>query len=67
VVPLAIFAASSSDIFGRLTLRAGIPMANPSAFIGSSTSIGTSICIAVCITLFTELAQALFVGTGANP
>ena len=57
VVLLAILAASSSDISGPPTLRAGIPSANPSAFIGSSTSIGTPICIAVCIPVFTELAR----------
>lgn len=60
VVLLAILAASSSDISGPPTLRAGLPSANPSAFIGSSTSIGTPICIAVCIPLFTELAKILF-------
>lgn len=56
VVLLAVLAASSSDISGPPTLRAGLPTANPSAFIGSSTSIGTPICIAVGIPLFTELA-----------
>ena len=60
VVLLAILAASSSDISGPPTLRAGIPSANPSAFIGSSTSIGTPICIAVGIPLFTELARIVF-------
>ena len=50
VVLLAILAASSSDISGPPTLRAGIPT-NPSAFIGSSTSIGTPICIAIGILL----------------
>jgi hypothetical protein len=60
VVLLAILAASSSDISGPPTLRAGIPTANPSAFIGSSTSIGTPICIAIGIPLFTELAKVIF-------
>jgi hypothetical protein len=60
VVLLAILAASSSDISGPPTLRAGIPSANPSAFIGSSTSIGTPICIAIGIPLFTELATIVF-------
>lgn len=41
VALLAIIAASSSDISGPPTLRAGIPSANPSAYIGSSTAIGT--------------------------
>lgn len=60
VVLLAILAASSSDISGPPTLRAGLPTANPSAFIGSSTSIGTPICIAIGIPLFTELAIMVF-------
>lgn len=60
VVLLSILAASSSDISGPPTLRAGIPSANPSAFIGSSTSIGTPICIAIGIPLFTELALIVF-------
>ena len=60
VVLLSILAASSSDISGPPTLRAGIPTANPSAFIGSSTSIGTPICIAIGIPLFTELATIVF-------
>jgi hypothetical protein len=60
VVLLAILAASSSDISGPPTLRAGIPTANPSAFIGSSTSIGTPICIAIGIPLFTELVKVVF-------
>ncbi len=60
VVLLAILASSSSDISGPPTLRAGLPSANPSAFIGSSTSIGTPICIAIGIPLFTELATIVF-------
>ena len=60
VILLSVMAASSSDISGPPTLRAGIPAANPSAFIGSSTSIGTPIAIAVCIPLFTALAQIVF-------
>ena len=60
VVILAIMAASSSDISGPPTLRAGIPAANPSSYLGASTSIGTPIAIAVCIPLFIALAQALF-------
>ncbi|WP_199671169.1 sodium-dependent bicarbonate transport family permease [Salinibius halmophilus] len=60
VVLLSILAASSSDISGPPTLRAGIPSANPSAFIGASTSIGTPICIAIAIPLFTQLAIAVF-------
>jgi hypothetical protein len=59
VVILSIIAASSSDISGPPTLRAGIPSANPSAYIGSSTAVGTPIAIAVGIPLFIGLAQAL--------
>lgn len=59
VVILAVIAASSSDISGPPTLRAGIPSANPSAYIGSSTAVGTPIALAVGIPLFIGLAQAL--------
>jgi hypothetical protein len=59
IVILAVIAASSSDISGPPTLRAGIPSANPSAYIGSSTAIGTPIAIAVGIPLYMALAQAL--------
>jgi len=60
VVLLAVIAASNSDISGPPTLRGGIPRANPSAFIGASTSIGTPIAIAVCIPLFVALAEIVF-------
>ena len=59
VVLLSVIAASSSDISGPPTLRGGIPSANPSAYIGSSTAIGTPIAIAIGIPLFIGLAQAL--------
>ncbi|MCG6137761.1 MAG: sodium-dependent bicarbonate transport family permease [Nostoc sp. LLA-1] len=59
VVVLAVIAASSSDISGPPTLRAGIPSANPSAYIGASTAIGTPIAIGVGIPLFLGLAQAI--------
>ncbi|MEL6580083.1 MAG: sodium-dependent bicarbonate transport family permease [Cyanobacteria bacterium J06621_12] len=59
VVIMAVIAASSSDISGPPTLRAGIPSANPSAYIGSSTAVGTPIALAVGIPLFIGLAQAL--------
>jgi uncharacterized protein len=59
VVVLAVIAASSSDISGPPTLRAGIPSANPSAYIGASTAIGTPVAIGLCIPLFLGLAQAL--------
>ena len=59
VVILSVIAASSSDISGPPTLRAGIPSANPSAYIGASTAIGTPVAIALGIPLFIGLAQAL--------
>jgi hypothetical protein len=58
-VVLAVIAASSSDISGPPTLRAGIPTANPSAYIGSSTALGTPVAIAVCIPLFIGIAEVL--------
>lgn len=59
VVMLSVIAASSSDISGPPTLRAGIPSANPSAYIGASTAIGTPIAIGLCIPFFVGLAQAI--------
>lgn len=59
VVILAVIASSSSDISGPPTLRAGIPSANPSAYIGASTAIGTPIAIGLAIPLFIGLAQAI--------
>ncbi|NEN88303.1 MAG: sodium-dependent bicarbonate transport family permease [Okeania sp. SIO3H1] len=59
VVIMAVIAASSSDISGPPTLRAGIPSANPSAYIGSSTAVGTPVALALGIPLFIGLAQAL--------
>ncbi len=60
VVLLAVIAASNSDISGPPTLRGGIPSANPSAYIGASTSVGTPVAIAICIPLFIALAQVVF-------
>ena len=57
VVLLSVIAASSSDISGPPTLRGGIPSANPSAYLGSSTAIGTPVAIAIGIPLFIGLAQ----------
>ncbi len=62
VVILAVIASSSSDISGPPTLRAGIPSANPSAYIGSSTAVGTPVALALGIPLFIGLAQALIGG-----
>lgn len=59
VVILAVIASSSSDISGPPTLRAGIPSANPSAYIGASTAVGTPVAIGLCIPFFIGLAQAL--------
>ena len=59
VVILAVIACSSSDISGPPTLRAGIPSANPSAYIGASTAIGTPIAIGLGIPLYIGLAQVL--------
>ena len=59
VVLLSVIACSSSDISGPPTLRAGIPSANPSAYIGASTAIGTPVAIALGIPLYIGLAQAL--------
>jgi hypothetical protein len=58
-VVLAVIAASSSDISGPPTLRAGIPSANPSAYIGASTAIGTPVAIAICIPLFIGVAEMM--------
>jgi hypothetical protein len=60
VIMLAIFAASNSDISGPPTLRVGIPTANPSAYIGASTGIGTPVAILICIPLFITLGIAVF-------
>ena len=60
VILLAVMAASSSDISGPPTLRAGIPQANPSSYIGASTSVGTPVAIAIGIPLFISLGQAVF-------
>jgi hypothetical protein len=60
IVLLAVLAGSSSDISGPPTLRAGIPTANPSAYVGASTSIGTPVAIAIGLPLYVGLAQALF-------
>ncbi len=60
VILLAVIAASNSDISGPPTLRAGIPTANPSSFIGSSTGVGTPVAIAICIPLFLALGELVF-------
>ncbi len=60
VILLAVIAASNSDISGPPTLRAAIPTANPSAYIGASTSVGTPVSIAICIPLFIAMGQMAF-------
>ena len=60
VILLSVIAASNSDISGPPTLRGGIPTANPSTYIGASTSVGTPVAIAICIPLYVALAQVAF-------
>jgi len=59
VVLLAVMAASSSDISGPPTLRAAIPSANPAAYVGASTSIGTPVAL-LSIPLYLALAEIVF-------
>jgi len=59
VILLAVMAGSSSDISGPPTLRAAIPSANPSAYIGASTSIGTPVAL-LSIPLYIALANVVF-------
>lgn len=58
VVLLSVMAASSSDISGPPTLRAALPDANPSAYVGTSTGIGTPVAI-FSIPLFMALADVV--------
>ncbi|MEM9967882.1 MAG: sodium-dependent bicarbonate transport family permease [Pseudomonadota bacterium] len=57
VVLMAVMASSSSDISGPPTMRAALPEANPSAYVGTSTGIGTPIAI-LSIPFYIALAQA---------
>ncbi|MBT8411954.1 MAG: sodium-dependent bicarbonate transport family permease [Octadecabacter sp.] len=59
-VLLAVMAASSSDISGPPTLRGALPKANPSAYVGTSTGLGTPIAI-LSIPLWIALADR-FIG-----
>ena len=61
IVLLAVMAASSSDISGPPTLKGALPEANPSAYVGTSTGLGTPVAI-LAIPLWIALAEAL-VGT----
>jgi hypothetical protein len=60
VVLLSVMAASSSDISGPPTLRGALPEANPSAYVGTSTGIGTPVAI-LSIPLYIMLAE-YFIG-----
>ncbi len=60
VIILSVIASSNSDISGPPTLRAGIPSANPSSYIGASTSVGTPVAIAIGIPLFIALGKIVF-------
>ncbi len=60
VILLAVIAASNSDISGPPTIRAGIPTANPSIYIGTSTGLGSVVAIAICIPLFLALGKLVF-------
>ena len=60
VIILAVIASSNSDISGPPTLRGGIPSANPSTYIGASTSVGTPVAIAIGIPLFIALGEVVF-------
>lgn len=60
VILLSVIAASNSDISGPPTLRGGIPSANPSTYLGASTSLGTPVAIVICIPLFIALGKIVF-------
>ncbi|KIN74008.1 sodium-dependent bicarbonate transport family permease [Sulfitobacter guttiformis] len=60
VVLLAVMAASSSDISGPPTLRGALPEANASAYVGTSTGLGTPVAI-FTIPLWIWLAD-IFIG-----
>lgn len=57
-VLLAVMAASSSDISGPPTLRAALPRANPAAYVGASTGIGTPVAM-LSIPVWLALAEVL--------
>ncbi|MCL0030392.1 sodium-dependent bicarbonate transport family permease, partial [Thermodesulfovibrionales bacterium] len=60
VIMVAIIASSNSDISGPPTIRAGIPSANPSCYIGTSTGLGTAVAIALCIPAFIAVGIHVF-------
>ena len=58
VILLAVMAASSSDISGPPTMRTALPEANSSAYVGTSTGLGTPVVILI-IPLFMALAELM--------
>ena len=58
VVLLAVMAASSSDISGPPTMMAAIPRANPAAYLGASTGIGTPVAL-LLIPVWVALAEVV--------
>lgn len=58
VILLAVMAASSSDISGPPTIRGALPEANSSAYVGTSTGLGTPVAI-LSIPFFVALADML--------
>jgi hypothetical protein len=58
VILLAVMAASSSDISGPPTMRTALPEANSSAYVGTSTGLGTPVAI-LSIPLFMALAELM--------
>ncbi len=58
VILLAVMASSSSDISGPPTMRATLPEANPSLYVGTSTGLGTPVAI-LSIPLWIALAQVV--------
>jgi hypothetical protein len=60
VVLLAVMASSSSDISGPPTMRGALPEANPSAYVGTSTGLGTPVAI-LSIPLWMALSE-MFIG-----
>ena len=58
VILLTVMAASSSDISGPPTMRGALPEANSSAYVGTSTGLGTPVAI-MSIPLWIALAEAL--------
>jgi len=60
VILFATIAASNSDISGPPTIRGGIPRANPSSYIGASTSVGTPVALAICLPMYIALAGVVF-------